>query len=252
MSGHSKWTQIKRQKGVADAKRGQLFTKIGREITVAARHGGGDPEANFRLRLVVQKARDNNMPAENIERAMKRGAGGSEGAVLEEVTYEGYGPGGTAILLQTLTDNRNRTVSDLRNTFTRGGGNLGEAGSVTWLFEQRGVIFVDINRDMDAEELELQAIDAGADDVKVEDSSLEIYTKPEDLESVRKALVGKGLSIASAELSMVPKTAVQLDEKPALQTLRLLDRLEDMDDVQHVFSNADFSVEVVEKYSAQT
>ena len=252
MSGHSKWTQIKRQKGVADAKRGQLFTKIGREITVAARHGGGDPEANFRLRLVVQKARDNNMPAENIERAMKRGAGGSEGAVLEEVTYEGYGPGGTAILLQTLTDNRNRTVSDLRNIFTRGGGNLGEAGSVTWLFEQRGVIFVDINRDMDAEELELQAIDAGADDVKVEDSSLEIYTKPEDLESVRKALVGKGLSIASAELSMVPKTAVQLDEKPALQTLRLLDRLEDMDDVQHVFSNADFSVEVVEKYSAQT
>ena len=251
MSGHSKWAQIKRQKGVADAKRGQLFTKVGREITVAARHGGGDPEANFRLRLVVQKARDNNMPADNIERAIKRGAGGLEGAALEEVTYEGYGPGGTAILLQALTDNRNRTVSDLRNIFTRAGGNLGEAGSVIWLFEQRGVIVIDINKGTNVEELELQAIDAGADDVKVEDSSLEIYTKPEELESVRKSLESQGLAIASAELSMVPKTVVQLDEKPALQTLKLLDRLEDLDDVQHVFSNADFSIEVVEKYSAQ-
>jgi YebC/PmpR family DNA-binding regulatory protein len=251
MSGHSKWSQIKRQKGVADAKRGQLFTKLGREITIAARQGGGDPEANFRLRLAVQKARDNNMPAENIERAIKRGAGGPEGAALEEVAYEGYGPGGTAILLQALTDNRNRTVSDLRNIFTRAGGNLGEAGSVIWLFEQRGVIVVDINKGVDAEELELRAIDAGADDVKVEDSSLEIYTKPEDLESVRKALVEQGLPIASAELSMVPKSVVQLEEKAALQTLKLLDRLEDLDDVQRVFSNADFPVEVVERYSAQ-
>ncbi len=251
MSGHSKWAQIKRQKGVADAKRGQLFTKLGREITVAARQGGGDPEANFRLRLVVQKARDNNMPAENIERAIKRGAGGLEGTALEEVTYEGYGPGGAAILLQALTDNRNRTVSDVRNMFTRAGGNLGEAGSVTWLFEQRGMIAVDINSETDIEELELQAIDAGADDVKEEDGSLEIYTKPEDLESVRKALVERGVSMASAELSMVPKTVVQLEEKTALQTLRLLDRLEDLDDVQRVFSNADFTVEVVEKYSAQ-
>jgi YebC/PmpR family DNA-binding regulatory protein len=167
------------------------------------------------------------------------------------VTYEGYGPGGTAILLQALTDNRNRTVSDLRNIFTRGGGSLGETGCVTWLFEQKGVIIIDINKEADAEELALQAIDAGADDVKVEDHSLEIYTKPEDLESVRKALEARGLVTASAELSMLPKTFVQLDEKAALQTLKLLDRLEDIDDVQHVFSNADFPVAVVEKYSAQ-
>ncbi len=251
MSGHSKWAQIKRQKGVADAKRGQLFTKLGREITIAARQGGGDPEANFRLRLAVQKARDNNMPAENIERAIKRGTGGSEGAALEEVTYEGYGPGGTAILLQALTDNRNRTVSDLRNFFTRAGGNLGEAGSVTWLFEQKGVIVIDINEEVDVEELELQAIDLGADDVKVEDNSLEIYTKPEDFESVRAALESQELSIASAELSMLPKSFVPLEEKAALQTLKLLDRLEELDDVQRVFSNADFPVEVVERYSAQ-
>lgn len=248
MSGHSKWAQIKRQKGVADTRRGQLFTKLGREITVVARQGGGDPEANFRLRLAIQKARDNNMPLENIERAIKRGTGGTEGATLTEATYEGYGPGGIAILLQVMTDNRNRTVADVRNIFTRSGGNLAEAGAVAWNFESKGVITVDAGK-TDAEELALMAIDAGAEDVKVEDASLEVYTKLEGLETVRRALEKRKIPIASAELSMVPKTVVSLDEKAALQALRLLDKLEELDDVQRVFTNADFPNEVLERYS---
>jgi len=248
MSGHSKWAQIKRQKGVADARRGQLFTKLGREITVAARQGGGDPETNFRLRLAIQRARDHNMPLDNIERAIKRGLGGTDSAALTEVTYEGYGPGGTAILLEVLTDNRNRTVQEIRNIFSRGGGNLGEAGCVAWLFEAKGVISIKVDA-TEAEEWALHAIDAGAEDVKLEDSSLEIHTRPQDLEAVRRALEEKKLPITSAELSMVPKTTLSLDEKAALQTLRLLDRLEELDEVQRVFSNADFPDAVLEKYA---
>src|SRR6059058_3335389 len=179
MSGHSKWSQIKRQKGVADARRGQLFTKLGREITVAAREGGADPDANARLRLAVQKAREANMPMDTIERAIKRGAGGGEGAALDEVTYEGYGPGGAAILVEAMTDNRNRSVAEIRNAFTRGGGSLGESGCVAWLFDPRGVIAVDVNG-QDPDETALIAIDAGADDVRVEGSSLEVITAPAD------------------------------------------------------------------------
>jgi len=247
MSGHSKWSSIKHQKGVTDARRGQLFTKLTREIIVAVRQGGSNPEANFRLRLAVQKARDNNMPLDNIERAIKRGSGELEGATLVELTLEGYGPGGAAILVQALSDNRNRTLQDVRNIFTRHSSSLGESGCVAWLFESRGLIAVPIN-DLDSEELALQAIDAGAEDVKVENDYLEIYTRPEELEMVREALEKQGLSIASAELSMVPKTIVELEEKAALQTLKVLDKLEELDEVQHVSSNADFSDSTLEKY----
>ena len=247
MSGHSKWSKIKRQKGVVDAKRGQLFTKLAREISVAVRQGGADTEANFKLRLIMQKARDNNMPLENIDRAIKRASGGTDGAALSEVTYEGYGPGGSAILAQALTDNKNRTLSEMRNILSRGGGNLGESGSVTWLFESRGVIIIDGTKE-NAEEVALFAIDAGAEDVKIEGTSLEVNTKPQDLEAVRKALELKKVPISSSELSMVPKTMVKLDEKSAFQALRLLDKLEELDEVQHVYTNADFPDDVVGKY----
>lgn len=246
MSGHSKWSQIKRQKGVADARRGQLFTKLGREITIAARAGGPDPEGNSRLRLAIQRARDQSMPLENIERSIKRAAGLAEGGGLAEVTLEGYGPGGAAILLQALTDNRNRTLSEVRNVFTRGGSSLGESGCVSWLFDSRGVLVAEADK-VQAEELALAAIDAGAEDVKLEDGMVEIYTRPEDLEVVRKAL-GPRFAISSADISLVPKTLVKLDEKAALQALKLLDKLEELDDVQHVFTNADFPDAVVEQY----
>lgn len=249
MSGHSKWSTIKRQKGAADAKRGQLFTKLAREIIVAVREGGDNPEGNFRLRLVIQKARDNNMPLDNIERAIKRGSGHAEGATLVEMTLEGYGPSGVAILVQALSDNRNRTLQEVRNIFTRQGSNLGEAGCVAWLFDSRGIITVETNN-QDAEELALQAIDAGAEDVKVENNYVEIYTKPTELEKVREALEANNITVASAELSMVPKTTVDLEEKAALQTLRLLDKLEELDEVQNVSSNADFSDAILEKYQA--
>jgi YebC/PmpR family DNA-binding regulatory protein len=247
MSGHSKWSTIKRQKGAADAKRGQLFTKIAREIIVAVREGGDNPEGNFRLRLTIQKARDNNMPLDNIERAIKRGSGQAEGAILVEMVLEGYGPSGVAILVQALSDNRNRTLQDVRNIFYRQGGNLGEAGCVAWLFDSRGLITVETNG-RDAEELALEAIDAGAEDVKIENNYVEIYTKPTELEKVRGALEEKKIAIASAELSMVPKSTVEMEEKAALQTLRLLDKLEELDEVQHVASNADFSDAILEKY----
>jgi YebC/PmpR family DNA-binding regulatory protein len=247
MSGHSKWAQIKRQKGVADAKRGQLFTKLGKEISVAVRQGGSDPQANSRLRLAVQRARDNNMPLENIERAIKRAAGSSDASTLSEVTLEGYGPGGSAILLLALTDNRNRTLSEVRNIFSHSGVSLGESGCVSWIFEPKGVITVEVNN-VNAEELALTAIDAGADDVKIEKTTVEVYTQPEDLEGVRKILEEKGVAISSAELLQVPKTMIRLDEKSALQSLKLLDKLEELDDVQHVFTNADFPDEVLEKY----
>lgn len=251
MSGHSKWSSIKHQKGVTDAKRGQLFTKLTREIIVAVRQGGSNPEANFRLRLAIQKARDSSMPMDNIERAIKRGSGTLEGASLVEMVLEGYGPGGVAILVQALSDNRNRTSQDIRNIFSRSGGSLGESGCVAWIFDLKGLITVETNN-LDAEELALQAIDAGAEDVKIENAYIEIYTKPEELEIVRTALAKqKNLSITSAELSMIPKTIVKLEEKAALQTLKLLDKLEEIDDVQHVFSNVDFSDSTLEKYKAQ-
>jgi len=250
MSGHSKWSQIKRQKGVTDARRGQLFTKLAREIIVAVREGGTDPENNFRLKLAIQKAHDNNMPSENIERAIKRGSGGSAASELAEITLEGYGPNGVAILVQALSDNRNRTIQDIRHVFTRYGGNLGEDGCVSWIFENRGVLSVESDGS-DAEETALQAIDAGAEDVKIEKDYIEIYTTPADLERVRQA-ISINRCVISAELSLVPKTTVFLDDEKAIQTLNFIDRLEEMDDVQHVFSNIDFSETALEKLRSQT
>src|SRR5579875_504579 len=253
MSGHSKWHQIRRQKGVNDARRGQLFTRLGRELVVAVREGGGpDPDANFRLRMAIQRARDANMPMDNIERTIKRAAGGGEGASLEEITYEGYAPGGAALMVQTVTDNRNRTAAEVRSTFSKNGGNLGEAGCVDWIFEQRGVIEVAIEgRDID--ELTLAALDAGAEDVDTpgeDDETLVIYTEPSRLAEARDALEKQSLTVARAEVTMVPKTKIDLGEKESLQTLRLIEKLEDLDDVQNVYTNAEIADEYAEKYAA--
>ena len=249
MSGHSKWSTIKRAKGVTDNKRGQVFTKLGREISVAARQGGGDPEVNARLRLAIERARDANMPKDNMERAIKRGTGAdSDAAQLEEVIYEGYGPGGTAILVEALTDNRNRTASDVRAVFSKGGGSLGEAGSVGWQFERRGLIALE-DSDADPEELALRAIDSGADDVKVDADSVEVYTQPDQLEAVRQALAQAEIPVASAEIMQAPKNTIELDSHNAGQVLRLLDRLDELDDVQRVSCNADFPAEVLAAYA---
>ncbi|MFC1873103.1 YebC/PmpR family DNA-binding transcriptional regulator [Chloroflexota bacterium] len=246
MSGHSKWASIKHQKGVTDTRRGQLFTKLTREIIIAAREGGGNPDMNFRLRLAIQKGRDNNMPMDNIDRAIKKGTGEIEGITFTELTIEGYGPSGTAILVQALTDNRNRTVQEMRNVFSRQGGNMGESGCVAWLFDNKGVIMLSAEG-KDADEVAMMAIDAGADDVKVAEDHIEIYTKMEDLETVRAALEKGKIEIASAEISMIPKTLLALDEKTGTQVLRLLNKFEEMDDVQNVYSNADIPESLLEE-----
>jgi YebC/PmpR family DNA-binding regulatory protein len=252
MSGHSKWSTIKRAKGVNDVKRGALFTKLSRDIALAVQQGGGDADMNFRLRLAVDKARSNNMPLDNINRAIKRATGESgEGMeALEEVVYEGYGPGGGAILLQALTDNRNRTASDVRSTFSKGGGNLGESGCVAWNFETKGVLTVETEDPERAEELSLIAIESEAEDIKFEDGILEVHTTPENLPAVQKALAAKGVTFTSSDISLVPKTTIALEGKPAEQTLRLLDNLEDLVDIQKAFTNADFPPEVLEQYQA--
>lgn len=249
MSGHSKWSQIKRQKGAADAKRGQVFTKLGREITVAAREAGADPDGNARLRQAIQRAREASMPTDTIERAIKRATGAGDGAALEEITYEGYGPGGAAILVEALTDNRNRAVAEIRSAFTRAGGSLGEGGCVAWLFEPRGVIAVE-QGGHDPDEVGLLAIDAGAEDVREEDGLVEVLTRPGDLDAVRAALETQGIKIASAESALVPKTMVPLDERSAAATLRLMERLEELDDVQRVYTNLEISEAALQAYEA--
>jgi YebC/PmpR family DNA-binding regulatory protein len=249
MSGHSKWSTIKRQKGAADAKRGAVFTKLSREIILAAKQGGGDTSMNFRLRLAVQRAKAANMPNDNIERAIAKATGtGADGEQLDEMTYEGYGPGGTAILVAVLTDNKNRTVSEVRHQFSRAGGNLGENGSVAWQFDAKGLITVPVNGS-DPDDIALQAIDAGAEDVAVSGEIIEVQTEPSDLEAVRKALESSGLEIENADFAMVPKVTVDLDEKTAHQALKLIDGLEDLEDVQRVYSNANFTDEVIESYA---
>lgn len=248
MSGHSKWSTIKHAKAITDARRGKLFTKLTREIIIAARQGGGDPDMNIRLRMAIQKAKDNNMPNDNIDRAVKRGTGESgDQDQMAEFTYEGYGPGGIAIMLQTLTDNRNRTVSDIRSTLTKAGGNLAQSGAVAWQFEQKGVVVVTAPED-EADELALVAIDAGADDFESFDDTLQIFSAPNRLEEIRGALTDTQASIVSSELSMIPSNTISLDAKSATQTLRLLDQLEELDDVQKVYSNADFPDEVLDQY----
>ena len=248
MSGHSKWANIKNQKGAADAKRGQLFTKLTREIIMAVREHGGNPEANSRLRLCIQKARDNNMPMDNIERAIKKGEGTLEGMTIDEFVLEGYGPGGAALLVDVFSDNRNRTIQEVRSVFTRSGGGLGEAGSVNWQFEQKGVIGIEVTDGMSVDDVSLMAIDAGAEDVKVGKDYIEIYTSLEDMEKIRKSLEGNGITVKSAEMAKVAKNTIQLDEATSLQVLKLIDRLENLDDVRNVWSNVEFSDAVLEKY----
>jgi YebC/PmpR family DNA-binding regulatory protein len=244
MSGHSKWSQIKRQKGANDAKRGAVFTKLGREITIAARSGGGDPDANYRLRLAIDKARSENMPADNIKRAIERATGGSAAEQYEEIVYEGYGPGGVAILVEAATDNRNRTAADVRAMFTKNGGQLAGAGAVAWQFEPRGVVAV--ARDgLDADEVALAAIDAGADDVDTEGDPIEVLTGPAHLEELRKALESAGVTIESAEVTMQPTTPIDVDEHVARQNLRLIEALEDLDDVQRVSANFNLPSEIL-------
>ena len=246
MSGHSKWHSIKHKKGAADAKRGKLFTKLARAITVAARDGGGSVDANPALGLAVQKARDASMPKDNIERAIARGTGaGAEAENFDEVLYEGYGPGGVAVLVEALTDNRNRTSAELRHAFSKHGGNLGEPGSVAYLFEKRGVIVIDASQY--GEDDLLPAIEAGALDIGQDEDVLEVITEPSDLTAVRAALTDAGVEVQSADVTQRPTTTVELDEDAAGRLMRLIDALEDNDDVNEVFANFDVDAEVLER-----
>ncbi len=246
MSGHSKWASIKRKKGATDAKRGQLFSKLTRAIIVAARDGGPDPGGNIALQNAIEKARESSMPKDNIDRAIAKGAGtGADAAAYETITYEGYGPGGIALFVEALTDNRNRTAADVRHVFTKNDGSLGESGSVAWLFERKGVILVP--GEIDEDELMLAAADAGAEDVEAEESSYRVTTAPETLHAVREALEAAGIAIESAESTMVPKTSVEIeDESVARKVVRMMDELEENDDVQDVYSNFDIPETVLE------
>ena len=245
MSGHNKWSTIKHKKGAADAKRGKIFTKIIKEICVAAKLGGSDPSANPRLRTAIDKAKGENMPKDNIERAIKKGAGEMEGVNYEEITYEGYGPGGVAVLVEVMTDNRNRTVSDVRSTFTKCNGNMGETGCVAWMFDKKGLIV--FPKSVDFEKLFEAAIEAGADDVAEQDEQYEVVTDPSAFIEVRDALTAAGFKFESAETTMIPQTMVKLEGKQAESMLKMIDRLEDNDDVQNVYANFDISMEEMEK-----
>jgi YebC/PmpR family DNA-binding regulatory protein len=246
MSGHSKWSTIKHKKGAADAKRGRLFTKLIREITMSAKQAGGAPESNPRLRKAIDDAKAVNMPADNIKRAVQRGTGELPGVSYEEITFEGYGPGGTAILVETLTDNKNRTLPEIRTIFSKHGGNLGEAGSVRFLFQKKG--YIAIEKDKASEDAVMEAaIEAGADDVQTTDQYHEIQTSPENFEEVRKQLEAKKLPLAVAEISMIPTTEVMLDARKADQMVKLMEAIEDHDDVQNVWANFDFAEAPAEK-----
>ncbi|MBI2845967.1 MAG: YebC/PmpR family DNA-binding transcriptional regulator [Chloroflexi bacterium] len=247
MSGHSKWSTIKRQKAASDARKGQLFTKLSREIILAARQGGGDLEANFRLRLAVDKARAANMPKDSIERAIKRGTGELKEAALEEMIFEAYAPHGVALILSVLTDNRNRAVADIRRILTRAGGNMGETGSVTWLFDQKGLIISE-SSPAQAEDFALLAIDAGAEDVRIDDGLIEVYTSPSDLPRVKESLEKAQVPISSAELTRQPKTRIQLGVNETLENMQLIEFLEGLEDVQQVWSNIEIPDEALEKY----
>jgi YebC/PmpR family DNA-binding regulatory protein len=245
VSGHSKWATIKRKKGAADARRGQLFSKLSRAIIVAAKEGGPDPDSNASLASAIQKARDNSMPKDNIERAIQRGAGGGDGEAYESFVYEGYAPGGVAVIATILTDNRNRTASDLRHIFTKNGGSLGTPGSVAWQFDRKGVVLVD-REGVDEDELMELALAGGAEDIAEDGAQWQVTTDPADFMAVREALEEGGVAYASAELTMVPKATVELSEREARQVLRVIDELEDNDDVQGVYANFDISEEILE------
>lgn len=250
MSGHSKWANIKHRKSAQDAKRGQLFSKLAREITVAAKIGGGNPDNNVRLRAAIERAREANMPAENIERAIKRGTGELEGVNYEEVLYEGYGPGGVAILVSVLTDNKNRTAAEMRKIFSKFGGSLGSSGSVSWMFEKKGYISVDASKYSEDQIMEI-SLESGAEDVKKEGDVISIYTPVEEFSNVLKALKDRGIEIKVSEISMIPKTTTSVDDETAIKVLKLLEEIENNDDVQSVSSNLDASDSVFEKFSKE-
>ena len=248
MSGHSKWSTIKHKKGKTDAARGKTFTKIIREITSAAKIGGGDPDANPRLRLAIDKAKDANMPNDNIERAIAKGTGGGEGVTLEEINYEGYGPGGVAIMVEAMTDNKQRTVADIRNLFSKGGGNMGSAGCVSYLFSKKGSLVFEKSA-VEEEALAMEAIDAGAEDIHSEESTIEIVTNPDSYEKVKEHLKAKGFKSSSAEVTMVPSTTVKVAGEDAQKIIKLVSSLEDHDDVQNVHANFDIPDDILEQES---
>ena len=249
MSGHSKWSTIKHKKAATDAKRGKAFSRFNKEITIAARMGGGDPNFNPRLRLAIDKAKAENMPKDNIERAIKKGTGELEGFNIEEVLYEGYGPGGVAILIEVTTDNRNRTLPEIRHLFSKNGGNMGEAGSVAWMFDKKGLIQID-KKSVDEEELMETVLNAGALDMKLEEDYFEIVTPFDKFEAVKQALDEEKIPYSQAELTMIPQTTIQLEGKAAEQMLRLVEALEDHDDVQKIHANFDIATEIMERMSA--
>lgn len=247
MAGHSKWANIKHRKARMDAQKGKIFTKVAREIIVAAKDGGGDPESNFALRLAVQKAREANMPNDNIMRAIKRGTGELGGSSFESFTYEGYGPGGVALMLDINTDNRNRAAADIRYLLSKHGGSLGESGCVSWMFKRKGYISVEMSKGLDEDELILLALEAGAEDIQEDGDSLEITTAPEDMEKVKEALEGSGISVSLAEVSMFPETEVAIQDKEvAGKLIKLVDALEDHEDVQNVHANFNIPDELLE------
>jgi YebC/PmpR family DNA-binding regulatory protein len=245
MSGHSKWSTIKHKKGAADAKRGKIFTKLIKEITVAARMGGGDPEGNPRLRTAISAAGAENMPKDNIERGIKKGTGELEGVAYEEASYDGYGPGGAAVLVDCLTDNKNRSVADIKHLFERYGGNLGEPGCVTWIFEQRGLVVLEKDK-VDEDQLIDLALEAGAEDVIEEETEFEVVTAPTDFEAVKKAIDDAGLPYTLAEVTKIPKNTIKIEGKKAQQMINLMQALEDHDDVNHVYANFDIADDVME------
>ncbi len=249
MSGHSKWHNIKIRKQAQDKQKGKIFGKLSREIITAAREGGGDPDANSRLRAALEKARAAGMPQDNVKRAIQRGTGEIEGATYESAVYEGYGPGGVAILVEVLTDNRNRVVGELRNVFSRNGGNLAESNAVAWLFDRKGIVLVPTEAASEEQVMET-ALEGGAEDMQTDDTSYEIRTGPGELESVKRALEESGISYDSAEVTMVPQTRVTLSEKEAQKVLRLMDSLDDLDDVQQVYANFDIPDKIMEAVAA--
>jgi len=246
MSGHSKWSSIKHKKATVDAKRGKMFTKLIKEITISAREGGGDPDTNPRLRTVIANAKAQNMPNETIERGILRGTGQLPGTSYEEIIYEGYGPKGVAIIVEVVTDNRNRSTSDLRNILSKNGGNLGERGCVSWMFDKKGLVVIDKDK-ADEDDLIMITLDAGAEDIKSEDDSYEIITEPQHFENVRNAVQEAGIETTLEEISMIPQTTVKLDGKEALQLLKIIESLEEHDDVQNVYSNFDIPDELIEQ-----
>ncbi len=249
MSGHSKWSTIKRKKEKTDARRGRIFTRLIKEISLAAREGGGDAEGNPRLRTAISNAKAANMPSDNIERAIKRGTGELPGVVYEEVTYEGYGPGGVGILVETVTDNKNRTTSEVRRIFTRHGGNLGSVGCVSWMFDQRGVVIVE-KGELDEEELLTNALEAGAEDVRLDDDSYEIVCKPPDFETLKDSLQQSGISYSNAEVTKVPQSTVKITGKEAERLLKLMEDMEEFEDVQNIYANFDIPDEVMERVAS--